>query len=55
MRKPSKKKETGGACLSSDDLLAFNINNEGKIFNFIGLLKNPNLLLLFLNGGIFMT
>lgn len=41
--------------MSSDDLLVFNVNNEGKLFNFIVLLKIPNLLLLFLNGGTFMT
>lgn len=56
MRKPSKKKGTGGVCMSGDDLLVFNVNNEeGKLFSFIVLLKNPNLLQLFLNGGLFMT
>lgn len=40
--------------MSSDDLFVFNVNNEGKLFNFI-VLKIPNLLLLFLNGGTFMT
>lgn len=36
-------------CMSSDDLLVFNGNNEeGKLFNFV-------VLQLFLNGGMFMT
>lgn len=43
MRKPIKKR-IGGVWMSSDDLLVYNINNEGKIFNFI-VLKSPNLLL----------
>lgn len=56
MREPSQKKGTGGVCMSGDDLLVFNVNNEeGKLFNFMVLLKNPKPLLLFLNGGIFMT
>lgn len=42
--------------MSGDDLLIFNVYNvEGKLFNFIVHLKSPNLLLLFLNGGTFMT
>lgn len=56
MRKPRKKKGTGDVRMSGGDLLIFNVNNEeGKVFNFLVHLKNPNLLLLFLKGGTFMT